>query len=337
MPDPELRILDRGTVQRCVAAFDPLDTIESVLRGHTAGEAVLPPEAYMEWSNRLGAYCRSVAMPGGLVGQGEPVYGVKIINAAVSNPAAGLDRAGGVLMLFDPETARPCLLADAGFLSALRTAAYTMLSLQYLGPQAPDAVSFIGCGTLAREHLRLLARYYPTVSAAYVYDIDRARAAALAAWARESTPALTVTQCATAREAVGASRVLCTLTTSRQPYIEPDWFQPGSFVAHVSLDDLTEAAFSAAEAVYADDLTLIKDNPRRILGRLMAEGKVTEVAGTLGEVIVGTRAATRPGQGVVISNPFGMSILDIGLLERVARTAAEADLGRSVDIFGKGE
>jgi N-[(2S)-2-amino-2-carboxyethyl]-L-glutamate dehydrogenase len=337
MPEPELRVLDRGTVQRCVAAFDPLDAVESVLRSHAAGETVLPAEAYMEWSNRGRAYCRSIAMPGGVLSRGEPVYGMKIINAAVSNPAAGLDRAGGVIMLFDPETARPRLLADAGFLSALRTAAYTMLSLRYIGPHECDTVSIIGCGVLAREHLRLLARYYPAVSAAYMYDIDQARAAALAAWAKVNTPALAVARCASAREAVAASRVLFTLTTSRQPYIEPDWFQPGSFVAHVSLDDVTEAAFRSAEAVYADDLTLIKDNPRRILGRLMAEGKVTEVAGTLGEVMTGIRQATRPRDGVVISNPFGMSILDVGLLEQVARTAAAAGLGRGLRVFGNGE
>jgi N-[(2S)-2-amino-2-carboxyethyl]-L-glutamate dehydrogenase len=332
--EPELRILDRSAVERCAAAFDPLDVVESALRSHATGSAVLPAEAYMEWNNQAGAHCRSIAMPGGVPGRDGQVYGVKIINAAVSNPSAGMDRAGGLTMLFDSGTARPYLMADAGYLSALRTAAYTLLSVRHLGPQAFESTSIIGCGALAREHLRLFTRYYPSITDAYVYDIDPGRTRALADWAALSTPGITVESCHSAHEAVAASSLVITLTTSRKPYIERDWFRPASFVAHVSLDDLTEDVFLEAEAVFVDDITLVRENPRRILGRLMAEDKIHAAAGTLGEVLVGTRQAVRPHGGVVVSNPFGMSILDIALLEQVARTAEEAGLGSLIHVFG---
>jgi N-[(2S)-2-amino-2-carboxyethyl]-L-glutamate dehydrogenase len=348
----EIRILNRADVERCVASFDPLDVVESVLRNHADGETVLPAEAYMEWTNRAGAYCRSIAMPGGVLAPGGSVYGMKVINAAVSNPSAGLDRAGGVTMLFDPETARPRLIADAACLSALRTAAYTLVSLRHLGPEAWECVSIVGCGTLAREHIRLLAEHHPGLSKIYVYDTDACRADALAGWTAQHFPGLAVVRCDTARDAVAASTVVVTVTTSRQPYIEPGWFRPATFVAHVSLDDVTEEVFLAAEAVFVDDVALVRENPRRIMGRLMTEGKLREppfarepapaaqtaaggrpVVATLGEVLTGRRQAVRPAEGVVVSNPFGMSILDIGLLNRVAAVASMAGLGRSVRIF----
>jgi N-[(2S)-2-amino-2-carboxyethyl]-L-glutamate dehydrogenase len=360
--EPELRILDRAAVERCVASFDPLDLVESVLRNHASGHTVLPAEAYMEWSNKSGAYCRSIAMPGGVPGSDGSVYGVKIINAAVSNPAIGLARAAGVAMLFDPETARPCLLADAAYLSALRTAAYTLVSLRYLGPGSCESVSILGCGALAREHIRLLARYCPDLSRVFVYDLDPSRADALAAWVLRRVPGVSVVQSPTAIHAVAASNVLITVTTSRKPYIEKDWFRPASFVAHVSLDDVAEDAFLEAEAIFVDDVALVRDNPRRILGRLMAEGKIAgppptaapiaapiaaptvaaaadgrKIAGTLGEVLTGRRQAIRPSAGVVVSNPFGMSILDIGLLARVAAAADELTIGHSLQIFGAEE
>lgn len=334
MAEPELRVLDRGVVERCVAAFDPLDVVESTLRSHATGSTALPAEAYMEWSNQAGAHCRCIAMPGGVPGQDGPVYGVKIINAAVSNPKAGMDRAGGVTMLFDPDTARPSLMADAGYLSALRTAAYSLLSLRHLGPRSCESVSLIGCGALAREHIRLFARYYPSITTAYVYDLDPGRMRALTEWAARSTPGITVVSCHSAPEAVAASAVVVTVTTSRKPYIERDWLRSGCFVAHVSLDDLTENVFLDAEAVFVDDADLVRDNPRRILGRLMAEDKIHETAGTLGAVLAGTRRAVRPQDGVVVSNPFGMSILDLALLERVARTAEEAGLGSLLRVYG---
>ena len=351
MPDniaaePRLRILDRVTVERCAASIDPVEVVESLLREHASGATVLPAEAYMEWRNSADAYCRSIAMPGGVLFRGERVYGMKIINAAVSNLAIGLDRAGGVTMLFDPETARPCVLADAGYLSALRTAAYTLVSLRHLAPQVFESASIVGCGALAREHLRMLAVHHPSLSTVYVYDIDPGRAEALAAWAKAHLPDHAVVPCATACQAVGASNVVITLTTSRHPYIEPDWFQPGSFVAHVSLDDVTEGVFLEAEAIFVDDLTLVQDNTRRILGRLMAEGKIGKPnrsdsgsgrdrgsIRTLGDVIDGRYEAIRPQDGLVVSNPFGMSILDIGLLARVAEIAETKGSGQYVPIF----
>jgi ornithine cyclodeaminase/alanine dehydrogenase-like protein (mu-crystallin family) len=345
--EPELRLLDRAAVERCVAAFDPLDVLESILTSHANADTILPAEAYMEWSNKADAYCRSIAMPGGVVVNGEPCYGVKIIIAAVSNPAIGLDRAGGITLLFDPETARPRLMADAGYLSGLRTAAYTLVSLRHLGPGECESVSVIGCGALAREHLRLLARYQPAMRTVYLYDLDPRRIDSLAAWVTQSLPGWAAVPCGSAEETVGASNILITLTTSRSPYIEPGWLRPGSFVAHVSLDDLTEKVFVQAEAVFVDDVTLVQDNPRRILGRLMAEGAVCaptaagtpasagrEIAGTLGDVLTGRRAAVRPTDGVVVSNPFGMSILDVGLLQRVAALADAEGLGHCVQVFG---
>jgi ornithine cyclodeaminase len=346
MSELDVQILDRAAVARCVASFDPLKAIEDILTGHASGTAVLPAEAYMEWRNQSQAYCRSVGMPGGVLIRGEPVYGMKVINAAVSNPDIGLDRAGGVTMLFDPETARPRVMADAAYLSALRTAAYTLLSLEYLGPRAAESASILGCGALARGHLRLLERYQPGISTVYVYDIDASRAGALADWAERHLAGRTVVPCATAREVVAASTVLITLTTSQHPYIEPGWFRPGSFVAHVSLDDLKEEVFCEAEAIFVDDRTLVRENPRRILGRLLAEGKIDEppysemstargpiITGTLGDVMSGRCQAVRPRDGVVVSNPFGMSILDVGLLARVAEKAEAEGLGQYVSIF----
>lgn len=61
--------------------------------------------------------------------------------------------------------------------------------------------------------------------------------------------------------------------------MEPGWFRPANFVAHVPLDDVTEEAFLGLEAIFVDDLCRVRDNPRRILGRLMADAKIREPTG----------------------------------------------------------
>jgi len=342
----EIVVLHRADARRCAELIDPVAIVESVLRRHADGRVLLPTEGYMAWTNSAGAYSRSIAMLGALTGP-EPVYGLKLINAAVSNPAKGLERAGGISVLFDPETARPQFIAEAGYLSGLRTAAYTVASLRSLGPEEIEEVSLIGCGALARAHIELITRYLPSAKNIHLYDLDPARSAELQRWTEERWPDLAVAQAATARSCAQAGQVVVMLTVSDTPYAGLDWFRPGSFVAHVSLDDLCEDVFAGAEAVFVDDAELIRENPRRILGRLMQEGKVISpgadqlaagaraLSGTLGAVLLGQQAPIRPSDGVVVSNPFGMSILDVAMVAEVRRVAAENGLGQRIDLIGE--
>jgi ornithine cyclodeaminase/alanine dehydrogenase-like protein (mu-crystallin family) len=144
---------------------------------------------------------------------------------------------------------------------------------------------------------------------------------------------------------LSAAQLAITLTVSDTPYAMIDWFRPGTFVAHVSLDDLRPDVFAGAEAVYVDDVGLVRENPRRILGRLMRDGLVAEpggsaasggrpLTGTLGDVLLGRVGARRPVDGVVVSNPFGMSILDVGLVDAVHAVAVAEGLGVRLDLLG---
>lgn len=336
-----MRVLDRTAVRRCLEAIDPVSVVARTLVAHAKKQTVLPAEGYLSWENSVGAYSRSLAMLGALPASSPPLYGLKVVNAATSNPSLGIERAGGMMMLFDPETARPRVLAEAGLVSALRTAAYTVLSVQRLGPEQVPAVSVLGCGTLARVHLRLLARYLPELRTVHVYDVVPERAAALVAWAREELPDLTVLAVRGPRECVAASRVLLTVTVSNEPYIDASWFEGPGMVAHVSLDDVDRSVFEAAQSIVVDDIELVVDNPRRILGGLVSDGVVAPgpgdgscIAGTLGDVLSGRLGVVRPDQGLVVSNPFGMAILDVALLGEVDRVAQPADAGFALDLVG---
>ncbi|MBV8542017.1 MAG: ornithine cyclodeaminase [Pseudonocardiales bacterium] len=340
--------LNRSAVETCVAALDLPAVLAEILRDHTAQRAVIPKEGYLAWTNSSGAYCRSITMLGGLQRSAGAVYGLKVINAAVSNPQYGLERAGGFTFLFDAETARPKVIAEAGYLSAVRTAGYSVLSIEQLGPASWDSVSILGCGTQAGAHVDLLVRHFPGFRALHVFDLDRGRAEQFTEKITEKYPALRVRATGSARAAVHAASLVITVTTSSAAYIPAAWIEPGSFVAHVSLDDLMADVFQSAQALYVDDVDLVRDNPRRILGQLLQEGtvswpagdaspgagssKAATITGTLGMVLEGRCPAVRPSTGYVVSNPFGMSILDVGLIAAVHRQTRLLGLGQVLEL-----
>lgn len=340
--------LNRSAVMASVAELDVPAIIADVLRDHATEHAVIPEEGYLAWTNSEGAYCRSIAMLGGLQRSSGAVYGLKVINAAVSNPQHGRERAGGFTFLFDAETARPNVIAEAGYLSAVRTAGYSVLSIEQIGPPSWNSASLIGCGTQAGAHVDLLVSRFPGFSDLHLFDLDRGRAEQFAAKITGEYPMLRVQVADSAREAVRSAPVVITVTTSSAAYIPAAWIEPGSFIAHVSLDDLMEDGFHSAEAIYVDDVDLVRENPRRILGRLLQEGSVSwsssvappnasspdavAITGTLGMVLGGKCPVIRPSTGYVVSNPFGMSILDVGLVAAVHRQARLLRLGQVLEL-----
>ena len=334
-PEEAVRLLNRGEIRSLIKGIDLIAVVENALRQHADEKTQVPAEAYMSWRNSVGSYCRTLAMPGALrTGQGE-VLGLKLINAAVSNPSRGIARAGGFTSLFDAETARPTVIAEGALVSALRTAAYSVLSLKYLGPTTFDSVAIIGCGNLAAVHAELLSQHFPSVTCLRLFDSDRERAEALKRrWETDPTRSAIVFDALP--PALDGANVVVTVTTSDSPYIESTWLADNAFIAHVSLDDIGAAVFESAEAIFVDDIDLVSANPRRILGSLISNGSIRvrrggddkgSVHGTLGDVITGRVPAVRAGRGRVVSNPFGMSILDLAIISHVAEEAERLDVG----------
>ncbi|MFP5070880.1 ornithine cyclodeaminase [Pseudonocardia nantongensis] len=291
----------------------------------------------MPWHTEGGAFARSLALPGAVWGE-SPAIGLKLINSSLENPGRGLPRAQGLTFLFDPDTARPTAMMEAAWLSATRTAAYTVLSTRMLAAPGTDRIGLLGCGALAAAHLRLLAAELPGAEVV-VYDLDPNRARALADEWSDPAATLTVRPVEDARTAVqGAGLVLCTTTTTTG-YIGHDWLAPGALVAHVSLDDVLPDVVTQADLLVVDDWELVAADDRRVLGRLYRSGDVTgpdgqHVAGTpdagrrvdaaLSDIVTGTRTGRRADTDIVLSNPFGMGVLDVGMAAAV-RDVAERD------------
>jgi N-[(2S)-2-amino-2-carboxyethyl]-L-glutamate dehydrogenase len=301
--EPLLYLTSAEVVDLC-RRIDPIDVVTDAFRAVCAGTAAVAPEAALRWTAPDGTPARSLMLP---AHYGD-AYGTKLINACVGNISRGLPRAHGLITLFDPETAAPRCLMDAGHVSALRTAAVSVAALGAVRDLGTvERVAFLGCGRQAATHLDVLLTrgtsppsatnqlltsppsatnqlltsppsatnqlFQPTEVT--VYDADPARGAAFADTARRLIPAATVRVVHTPEEAVRAGDVVVAATTTTTPYVPLEWTRPGSVFLNVSLDDATEELLLGCDHLFVDDWALIAEDRTRLLGRLASAGRVT--------------------------------------------------------------
>jgi ornithine cyclodeaminase len=335
-----LLYLSASDVATIAGGLDPVALMRSVLSLHAEGETILPAEAYLSWGTPGGGSARSLAMPGQIAGQFNAA-GAKIINANVDNPRAGLPRAAGLTILFDPETGRPLCAMHAALISAARTAAVSTVAVRQLRASQGSSAALIGAGRIGQAHLELLVSQVPELTEIAVFDVDRGQARQLAEGRGEPSPRLTLAE--SAEEAIRGASVVITTTTTTTGYIPYVWLSPGAVLVHVSLDDVLPEVVERADLVVVDDWELVRDDDRRLLGRLYRAGQLRgpdgasadgksgrAVDASIGEILIGAHPGRSDDEQIVLVNPFGMAIEDIAFAQAVYERAQEAEVGVSL-------
>ncbi len=333
--------LSRADVRAACARIDPVEIVREVFRLHGTRDTILPHEAYLEWENPEGDRVRSLNMPG-YVGGAFRSAGTKVINANPRNPLRGQERASGLTMLFDDVSARIMCVMDAAYLSSVRTASVSALSVELLRGPRLQCIAVLGAGVLAHAHLDLLLSRWPEISRVLVFDLDQARTERLSAGiaARFDIP---VESAASAEQAVRSADVVVTATTATSGYVPFAWLPPGCVVVNVSLDDLLPDVMLNADLLVVDDWELVRADSRRLLGRMYRERTIIgpvdpacgdpcrRVDGEIGDLVLGRMQGRRKNEDIVVVNPFGLSIEDVALATRVFQVAETEGLGKVLD------
>jgi len=341
-----LLYLSGKDVQTVCQELDSVAIIREVFALHSGGQTILPDEAYLSWTNERGESARSLNMPG-FVGGTVGAVGTKIINGNISNPQHGLPRASGLTLLYDPLTARITCILEGAYISSLRTASVTALATELL--QGPDieCMAVIGAGVLAAAHINLLVQRLPRLRSIFLYDVSPERITLLRQELASTLAAHNVLfqAASTAEEAIRPAQLIVPTTTTTDGYIRYDWLQPGSLLVNISLDDPLPEVVHRADLVVVDDWNLIRNDPRRLLGRMYREGtllgpdepydvtkqEVRRVDAQLGEIVTGTKTGRQRPNDIILVNPFGLSLEDVALAACIYQKARDLHLGISLE------
>jgi ornithine cyclodeaminase/alanine dehydrogenase-like protein (mu-crystallin family) len=307
-----------------------IDVVEDALRLHAVGDTRLPSKSALMWSDDLGSeetQGRIMAMPA-YVGGSIALAGLKWIPSVPSNPARGLPRGIGLIVLTDPETGLPVAVMDGTIVSAARTGAVTGVSARRLARADARVAAILGAGVQARTQLSALEAVLPSLEQVRVWDIDDERAEAFRQRSDRVVPV------ANAEEACQGAGVIVAATMAPEPYVPADWLGPGSLFCSVSSLDAEISCVERADLAVCDLWDHETGHASRPLARALAAGVISrDDVVELPDLVAGRHPGRTADEQRIFSSPVGLAIEDVAAAARVYRRAEELGIGTRLSLW----
>lgn len=249
----------------------------------------------------------------GTLGPGR-AFGSKLIGVTPVRTDPSLPSHQGVVVLFDPDTRAPACQAEAGTITAIRTACASAMATDLLARPDASALTIMGTGEQAHHHALAIAEIRK-LSEIRIWGRDLDKADALAAdIARDlSVPA---TGFIDGEAACAEADIICTVTASWEPVLFADWVSPGTHINLVgsSFDGPRECddALIRVSRVIADSTASVQAQGAE-LRHAIAAGVISDdhLLGEIGEVAMGKLQGRVSPDDITLYNSLGHIVQDI--------------------------
>ena len=291
-----VRVLDAAGTAKALSDSAALTAaLSRALVAVARGEASVPPRIAARTSAGLLG-----AMPGYVPGLG---LAAKLITVFADPTRPGRSTHQGVVVAFDEHDGRPLAVLDAEPLTAIRTAATSILAFRTLARPNARRVTVVGTGTLAVAHLAQLSAD-PDLSVT-VAGRDQNRVKALS----EQFGVAAATSIESAVR--GADAVLC-CTGAHEPVVRHEWLAPGTHISSVGGSEGPEldAATIADAALFAEWDGAVTAAPPA--GAHELQGVDPSRVTLLGAVLDGNSNASRTSEAeLTVFKSTGHAALDV--------------------------
>ena len=248
--------------------------------------------------------------------------GVKSGGYWPGNMEKGLANHQSTVFLFDPDTGRLAALVGGNYLTAVRTAASSAVSIAHLAREDVKVLGMVGAGHQAGFQLRAAAdqRNFEKV---VCWNRSPEKLANLEQVAQE----VGLTFEAVEREELCArADVIVTIVSSFEPLLERNWIKPGTHIACMGTDTRGKQEVSTNIVAQA---TLFTDEIAQSVSigeaqHAIAAGSITATDITsIGDVINGTHPGRTSEDEITLFDGTGVGLQDLAVAS-VAVTLAEA-------------
>ena len=263
-------------------------------------------------------------------------FSFKYVNGHPQNTALGLPTVMAFGVLADVATGMPLLISELTLTTALRTAATSAIAARALAREDSRVMALIGCG--AQSEFQALAFHHLVgITEIRLYDIDKAATAKLVRNLSGNPDAagLTLTVCASTREAVRGADIVTTVTADKTTatIITPDMLNSGMHLNAVGGDcpgktEIHPDVLRAAKVfVEYEPQTRIEGD----LQQMPADFAVTELWNVLSGKLVGRENAEQ----ITMFDSVGFALEDFSALRYVRDLALAQERGMEIDLIAQ--
>lgn len=313
--------LKESDVEQLLTMSTTLELIERVHREYSTGNAIDVPRE----RTRLPKAALHI-LQGAVPSAG--VFGYK----AYTSSREGIRF---LVYAFNAERGNLDAIVEANHLGMMRTGAAGGVAAKWLARADAKVAGIFGSGWQAQGQLEALAAVR-RLERVKVFSRNAEKVARFCDRMGKKL-SLDVTPAASAEDAVRASDIVVTITTSATPVFDGEWLTPGTHVNAAGSNSLLrreidETTVSRSNPVVVDSRpSAIKEAgdllPALEKGRLHV-GALTE----LGEVIAGLRPGRGNAEQISLFESQGMAMQDLIIAAELARLARAKGMGKEVDI-----
>lgn len=310
-------VLSGGDVERLLDLDELLDELAEAFRQLSAGRTSVPPRVAARSQHGMLA-----AMPGYLPGAG---LEVKLVSVFPGNHARGLPSHQALIALFDEETGRVLALMDGTYVTTVRTAAASALSVRLLARPDAAILAVLGAGVQGRAHLEALQRVH-AFHEVRVASRNPDHAEALASTSPRARAMRSF------QEAVRGADVVCCCTDSPEPVIAFSWLSPGSHVTSVGSNAAgpeLDAETVGRGRLFIESRIAFQPPPA---GAAELGGVDPQSATELGEVLEGKVAGRQDRDEITVYKSMGHAVEDAAAARLVYFRALHEGAGQAITL-----
>jgi ornithine cyclodeaminase/alanine dehydrogenase-like protein (mu-crystallin family) len=323
-------IISHSEVRELLPVRDCMEIVGEALSDLARGDGLQPLRAGMLLPDRQGVLAW---MPGSLA-SGKP-FGMKILSIVDRAAEMGLDSHQGGVMIFDPLNGRPLALAEAGAITAVRTAAVTALATDRLARTGSTSLAILGAGIQARSHVEAMLEVRPVSSVRlWSRTLANAKRFAKKEAARHGVPIEVVSDVAAAVE---SADIICTTTSAREPILPGELLMEGM---HVNAVGASVPAWRELDSEVVRRAKLFTDRRESLANEAgeyrlaLEEGLIDEdhLQAELGDILIGQHPGRTSDDEITLFRSLGLAVEDVAATRLVYERALERGVGTRVDL-----
>lgn len=304
-----------------------IDRVELALREHGEKAVENPPKPGVHSKSNSFIH----AMPAYLKKMN--AIGIKWVSGYPDNPKVGIPSITGLLVLNCPQTGKVLAVMDCRWITAVRTAAVTAVTVKHFARQDSGVLGIVGAGVQGLMNYTVLAKHFPSLETCKIFDI---KAEAMASMIGEvgGRYAMKIVQTASVQEAISDSDIVITCTQKlTKPIVRRQWLKRGVLALPLESNRAWED-----EALFGVDKFVIDDLEQ---GRLYQKdgafaGGIPQIYAETGEVVAGLKKGREHDDESIMVINIGLACEDISLGTYVYEKARRKGIGRKLPLMREG-